>query len=303
VFLRNDIHPIRCYQILLLHIPKGVVPYMSNPLCLADFFLKSYDRGSITLSVLSLSGLFYLLTKHRLGDPESISPTCSRFYVRLNDLIQPAVFSLALRARFMRLLHASLSSPMLPTNLVACFIKRCVRVACLVPPPSAMWLLALSHSILIKNPTCSSLVSVDGSTASNNISPFGDQFDINLLQLTHGEVTEPPAGETLNEGTIDLSTCSTVLARKSLWELELLKRHYSPYVSQIAQLFDTNFFEASAKRLDIDDFLTVKQSRLFQQELKRQKTGNACAVGSHRTTPADAEKLFTMGLALRQDSD
>merc|ERR1719359_1398703 len=101
---------------------------------------------------MSLSGLFLLLTKHSLGDPETLSSSSSEYYSQLFSLIKPETFLLAQRARFQRLLSASLTSGLLPARFAAVFAKRCMCVAVAIADAGAvMWLVAVTYGLIQKH--------------------------------------------------------------------------------------------------------------------------------------------------------
>merc|ERR1719258_370654 len=115
---------------------------------LADFYLRAFHNDSLEVCVMSLSGLFLLLTKHSLGDPETLSSN-SEYYTQLYSLIKPETFQLAQRARFQRLLSASLTSGLLPARFAAVFAKRCMCVAVAVPDAgTVMWLLMIASGMM-----------------------------------------------------------------------------------------------------------------------------------------------------------
>ena len=63
-------------QKLLSNVPRSIMPFMSNPLLFADFFLKDFkDAHQLSISISALSGVFNLLTKHRLGNPDIVDKT------------------------------------------------------------------------------------------------------------------------------------------------------------------------------------------------------------------------------------
>merc|ERR1719359_1814053 len=101
---------------------------------------------------MSLSGLFLLLTKHSLGDPETLSSSSSEYYSQLYSLIKPETFELADRARFQRLLAVSLTSGLLPARFAAVFAKKCMCVAVAVADAgTVMWLVAVTYNLIQKH--------------------------------------------------------------------------------------------------------------------------------------------------------
>lgn len=242
-----------CVMQVLQHLPANVFPHLANPLLVSNFYLTAFDKGSLAVSVLSLSGLFYLLTKHQLGDPDIVGDSSREFYGKLFDLMSPEVFQLKYRVRFLRLMHLSLRSTLLPSAYVAAFVKKSARVAVLCESPAAtMWLLVHIYSLMQRHKTLCYPLLHKGSTEAM-------QFDDDPFQPT------------------SLAEAGKQVQETSLWELELLKTHYCPAVVRLANLFDMNFFTKTARRMDHEDFLDLSFDKLFQQELQVKKWATKAA--------------------------
>lgn len=112
------------YKEILTLLPTTLLPFMSSPLRLAKFFLLGFQGSDVSVAVQALSGLFYLLVKGRLGEPQLVDREGENFYHRLLLLLQPKVFSMAVRVRFLRLLRLSLQAKMLSTEMRAMFVKK-----------------------------------------------------------------------------------------------------------------------------------------------------------------------------------
>ncbi|KAF8820005.1 CBF/Mak21 family protein [Cardiosporidium cionae] len=337
LFLRCIPRDSKVLESILHHLPKHVLPHLSNPLAFSEYFLSLYANNlNPSLNIVALCGVFYLLTKHRLGDPHVLdegrfsnssnldakvnaaenkklsngtagsreSDLCNHFFLQLYRLVKPITFSVARRARFLRLLKTALFSPLLPIHLVSLFIKKCARTACLVPPAAALWLLGFIHTLLRKyKNVCMPLLHVPAKlTRSFRIE--GDSFDFEEASLTFsaskdGNISvnqEIPAvactsqhdaiEQSQRNGNVNLIDCLPECFRfnksdftgnlreqmhLSLWELELLKKHYYPAVAQMAQLFDTDIFKDSAKNVDIEDFLEITYEKLLKNDLKAKR--------------------------------
>lgn len=114
------------YKEILTALPTSLLPFMAAPLKLAKFFLKAFQGEDVAVAVQAMSGLFYLLAKGRLGEPQLIDNHGKKFYNCLLSLLQPKVFSMPVRVRFLRLLRLSLQSKLLSTDLRAAFVKKLV---------------------------------------------------------------------------------------------------------------------------------------------------------------------------------
>ena len=101
---------------------------MSNPLLLADYLYRAYECGGV-IAILALQSLFTLIVNYNLDYPN--------FFTSLHDLCTVENFSAKYRAKFLKLLNASLKSVNIPAYLVAVFVKRLMQLSLLVPAHSA----------------------------------------------------------------------------------------------------------------------------------------------------------------------
>lgn len=228
----------------LQHLPAHVLPHLGSPLSLASFYLNAFDRGEIASSVLALSGLFYLLTKHGLGDMETVGNCSHAFYSRLYKIISPEVFQLKYRVRFLRLMNMALRSTLLPAGYVTAFVKKCARIAVVTTSaPASMWLLVLIYGLM-------------------------QRHKAHCDKLLHR-----PAQEALNftkdpwEFSAELEASAKTAGKTSLWELDLLKKHYCPSVVRLASLFQTEFTKPIGRTVDHEDFLDLSFDKLISTEM------------------------------------
>lgn len=114
------------YREVLTVLPNSVLPFMPSPLRLSRFFLLSFHENDLSIAVEALSGLFYLLVSCGLAEPQLVADEGIQFYDRLLSLLQPQVFFLPVRVRFLRLLQMSLLTKLLPHEMKAVFIKKLV---------------------------------------------------------------------------------------------------------------------------------------------------------------------------------
>lgn len=253
-----------CVPLLQL-VPSRVMPHLSHPLMLADFYLRAFHNESLEVCVMSLSGLFLLLTKHSLGDPETLDASSSEFYGQLYSLIRPETFVLAQRGRFQRLLAASLTSGLLPARFAAVFAKRCMCVAVAVPDSgTVMWLVSLTYSLIQKHHShCKYLLHKPSKGLDSEQQPKQDPFN----------------------ASAPLSEALTQIAETSLWEVKLLQRHHVPSVTVLLNLFTKPFFKPSSKKLDCDLFLDQSVEKLYQTALKSGDRQSARWAGRGETCP------------------
>ncbi|CAE8628606.1 unnamed protein product [Polarella glacialis] len=233
---------------LLQLLPTRVMPHLSRPLMLSDFYLRAFHAGSLELSVLALSGLLLLLTKHGLGDPETLSSSSGEFYGQLYTLLRPETFRLKRRARFQRLAAAALNSGLLPARFAAAFAKKCLRVAVACSEPGAvMWLLSVAYGLIQRHHShCSYLIHKQEGESGGSGAVDKDPFD--------------------NDAALTVAV--EQVSGSSLWELNLLLRHHLPAIATLAKLYEKPFFKPSSRKLDPELFLDQGSTKAFRQALK-----------------------------------
>ena len=227
---------------LLRIIPDSVMPHIQNPEIFASFFTDCFNMGSdLQIALLSLAGLFHLISKHNLGEPTDL-------YSRLFTLVSPATMKKSAQSnRVFQLLVKALRSPLMPTQLVPVFAKRLLRVAVLVESPSmTLWLVVAAFNLMQSHPIVS-------------------------IPLIHREVSDQQSlmdHDPFDLACEDIHEMVKALSSSSLWELELLTQHADPSVVRMACLFKTNFFSRKAKRISSDDYLLISDEQLMGRERK-----------------------------------
>lgn len=229
--------PLSSLKRTLSFLPHYVLDHVPSPLRFADFFMQAYtDHGSGLVGVLALDGLFELMTENGLEYPN--------FYKQLYRLVSSRVLYVKHRSRFFSLLTKCLiRNEMLPGHLVAAFCKRLCRAALSGPPPGALFVLSLVSNLLRKHPECGCLYDRKGN--NNN----GDGMTDEYLP----EEEDPAKARAL---------------QSSLWELDVLERHYYAPVSTLAGSIGTPS-EAKAPPHNIDEFSHHTYASLFDQERKK----------------------------------
>ncbi|KAH9365734.1 hypothetical protein HPB48_009605 [Haemaphysalis longicornis] len=201
-FLRQKL-PVKLYRELLILLPDRVIPYLHNPLLVADFFIESYNRGG-SHSLMALNGLFILIHRYHLDYPN--------FYEKLYALLAPDVFYQKYRARFFFLTDLFLSSSHLPAYLVAAFAKKLARMALSAPPYALLYVVPFIGNLLIRHRSLATMIN-DPSDQDASTDPYD------------AEQPNP-------------SQCKA--ADSSLWELKTLQSHWHPTVAKKAKFIDDN---------------------------------------------------------------
>ncbi|XP_020260143.1 nucleolar complex protein 4 homolog isoform X2 [Asparagus officinalis] len=257
-FLRLPL-PLDIYKEVLATLHQNVLPYMANPAILCDFLTMSYDIGGV-ISVMALSGLFVLMTKHGLEYP--------KFYEKLYALLTPAVFMAKHRALFFQLLDTCLKSSHLPAYLAAAFAKRLSRMALSVTPSGERLIIAIIHNLLRRHPSINFLVNKQDEEADGEASEGGDNSsqDAGIIRSVvqskkHG--IDPFKSEESDPSKSDAM-------RSSLWEIDTLRHHYCPAVSRfVASLESDLTVRAKTSEVTVADYCSGSYGTLFKQEVER----------------------------------
>ncbi|KAH7415266.1 hypothetical protein KP509_14G034900 [Ceratopteris richardii] len=254
------------YEKVLGHMHKAIIPNLTNPLVLSDFLTNSYNQGGL-ISVMALSGLFLLITEHGLEYPD--------YYNKLYALLEPSLFIAKYRSRFFELLDLSLKSPLLPSYLAAAFAKKLGRLSLKSPPAGALIVIAIVHNLLRRHPSINCLVHQNNSNAEFLLSnPLENGPKQEAEAMCNGnESPEMGNQEGLGKDPFIFSesnpaNCNAL--KSSLWEIETLRRHYSPVVSRfVASLEEDLTVRAKTMELDIKDFSGGSYATIFAEEVKR----------------------------------
>ncbi|KAI1403424.1 CBF-domain-containing protein [Hypoxylon fuscum] len=217
-----------------LHImTRSIAPWFIKPELLMDFLTDSYDTGG-AISLLALSGVFYLIEERNLDYP--------LFYRKLYSLLDADFLHSKHRSRFFRLLDKFLSSTHLPAALVASFIKRITRLCLNAPPAAIVVVIPWIYNLFKKHPLCTFMM--------------------------HRVPRAPEEKENLeNEGMADpfiadeedpMETCAI---DSCLWEVVQLQSHYHPNVATIAKIISEQFTKQS---YNLEDFLDHSYSSVSQ---------------------------------------
>lgn len=221
----------------ILQQASVIVPWMSRPEILMDFFTDCYNVGGAT-SLLALSGLFDLMNSKNLDYPS--------FYPKLYSLLDANLLPSKHRSRFMRLLNTFLASSHLPASLVASFIKRLSRLALTAPPAAIVVIVPYIYNVLKAHPTCTFMIhrfpNPPYTKMKDNLGD--DPFDMSEIdpQKTHA---------------ID----------SSLWELETLQSHYHPNVASLSRIISEQF---TKQHYSLEDFLDHGYASMLESELAKE---------------------------------
>lgn len=228
-FLKREL-PVHIHKEVLTFLPS-VMKQFTNPLQLSDYLTESYNMGGV-ISLLALNGLFILVNSYNLDYPN--------FYTKVYALLQPDIFNLKYKARFLYLLDLFLSSTHLPAHLVAAFIKKMSRLALSAPPESLLCVLPMIRNWLARHPTCNILLHRPGAEAM-----AADPYD-----------------------PFELDPVNSRAIESSLWEIKCLQEHHFHAVATEAKKFEDVAHEQDLSDLfetKIDELVTREQTKIAKK--------------------------------------
>jgi U3 small nucleolar RNA-associated protein 19 len=203
---------------------NAIAPWFSKPELLMDFLTDSYNSGG-SVSLLALSGVFYLIQERNLDYPS--------FYLKLYSLLDSEILHSKHRSRFLRLLDTFLASTHLPAVLVASFIKRLSRLMLNAPPAGIVAIVPWIYNILKKHPSCTFMIHRETRSAE-------------AKALLESEGAEDPFDMDEED------PMETNAIESSLWEIVTLQSHFHPNVATLANIISEQFTKHS---YNLEDFL------------------------------------------------
>ncbi|XP_078448441.1 CCAAT-binding factor isoform X2 [Wolffia australiana] len=250
---------LQIYKEVLVVLPQIVIPHVANPVILCDFLTRSYDIGGV-ISVMALSSLFILITKHGVEYP--------KYYDKLYALLTPSIFMAKHRARFLQLLDTSLKSSHLPAYVAAAFAKKLSRLTLSTPPSGSLVIIAIIHNLLRRHPSINFLVHQncsDGDSTNVADEPTHDDSKVDSGPRQSGMEL---GKDLFNFEELDLVKSNAM--RSSLWEVETMRDHYCPAVSRFVASLEADLtMRAKTSEVAVADFSSGSYSSIFRDEIKR----------------------------------
>lgn len=221
---------------LLDIMSRVIAPWFTQPELLMDFLTDCYDTGG-SMSLLALSGVFYLIQERNLDYPA--------FYAKLYSLLDADILHSKYRSRFFRLLDTFLSSSHLPAALVASFIKRLARLSLNAPPSAIVTIIPWMYNLFKKHPTCT--------------------FMMHRVPRS-AEEREKLANEGLEDPYLpnEEDPMETQAIDSCIWEVVQLQSHYHPNVATITKIVSEQF---TKQIYNMEDFLDHSYGSLLEAEM------------------------------------
>ncbi|KAK4127088.1 CBF-domain-containing protein [Parathielavia appendiculata] len=217
----------------------SIAPWFTQPELLMDFLTDCYNSGG-SISLLALSGVFYLIQERNLDYPE--------FYTKLYSLLDADILHSKYRSRFFRLLDTFLGSSHLPAVLVASFIKRLARLALNAPPSAIVVIVPWFYNLFKRHPLTTFMM--------HRVPRTKEERD-----LLESEGLEDPflPDERDPMETRAIDSC--------LWEIVQLQSHYHPNVATIAKIISEQF---TKQAYSLEDFLDHSYGSLIEAEMTKE---------------------------------
>lgn len=221
----------------LLDIMSEIIaPWFTKPELLMDFLTDCYNSGG-SMSLLALSGVFYLIQERNLDYPA--------FYTKLYSLLDPDILHSKHRSRFFRLLDIFLASSHLPAAIVASFIKRLARLGLNAPPSAIVTIIPWMYNLFKKHPT---------TTFMMHRVPRAEEEKEKLATEGMNDPFDPDVQDPMETRAID--SC--------IWEVVQLQAHYHPNVATIAKIVSEQF---TKQFYNMEDFLDHSYASLLEAEM------------------------------------
>lgn len=221
---------------LLGVMARVIAPWFTKPELLMDFLTDCYNSGG-SMSLLALSGVFYLIQERNLDYPA--------FYTKLYSLLDSEILHSRHRSKFFRLLDTFLASSHLPVALVASFIKRLARLSLNAPPSAIVTIIPWMYNLFKKHPTCTFMM--------HRVPRTDEEKEIFASEGLE-DPFQPDVEDPMETGAID--SC--------IWEVVQLQSHYHPNVATIAKIVSEQF---TKQFYTMEDFLDHSYASLLEAEL------------------------------------
>jgi len=232
-FLSSDKLDATLYRRILLQIPTKILPRMANPLLLADFLTSSYETQNNSSKILSLHGLYVLMTQYNLEYPY--------FFGKLYSLLTIDLFNAKYKARFFYLLDIFLQSSHLPVNLIASFAKRLARLSLMIPQHDQCLIITFISNLIVRHPTIRVMIDKQ---QTQSTSPIKDIYS--------SEESDPNKTNAIDS---------------SLWEIESLTHHHHPDVATCALALMS--MRKTNNEREIHQLLEIDYDEMFHHDLNR----------------------------------
>jgi U3 small nucleolar RNA-associated protein 19 len=191
------------------------------------------------------------------------------FYDKLYSIVKPEMFNMSYRNTFLELLDAFMKSTHLTAYIIAAFVKKFARIALRVPPHASQFLIALIYNLLHRHQQVRIMVH-NADIAQRNKQKLVKKQTLQLGEINvESQEDENQGIDPYNYNETNLKKCGAL--QSSLWEIETLKNHYDPTVSQLATSFKQNILDNKVE-YNIKEFIPISYDSEFQKGLNFTQT-------------------------------
>jgi U3 small nucleolar RNA-associated protein 19 len=139
-----------------MNLNKNIFDNLENPLIFSDYLINIYEKSSnqeFDIKVLSLSGLFVLITKYKLDYNDYYNIMYKTISMRLEDTNGiKSVFDSNHRNRIFKILDLSLKSSTVPILVVLSFIKKLARICLTTSSNNIAIILGIMQNVINSHP-------------------------------------------------------------------------------------------------------------------------------------------------------
>lgn len=215
----NEIPSKRIKKFISL-LEKTIFPNVFQYELFLPILLKCYENGGL-IGILSLDAIFILMKKKNLDFPQ--------FYDKLYSLLDNKILHAPWRNIFLMKLNLFMTSDMLPAYIVAAMVKKIISLCVVAPPGAIIWSISFAYNLLKQYPVCRVLI--------------------------HREIDDLEWSDPFIFNCSDISKTNAL--ESSLWELEILEKHYWTKISKLPKIFREKFtkplFDLDAISLECDE--------------------------------------------------
>jgi hypothetical protein len=141
---------------ILLNLNKIIFENLENPLIMSDYLINIYEKSSsqeLDLKVLSLSGLFVLITKYKLDYSNYYNILYKTVSMKDNsENFVKTVFDSKYRNRIFKILELSLKSPTVPIIVILSYIKKLARISLMTTSNNISIILGIIQNLIKNHP-------------------------------------------------------------------------------------------------------------------------------------------------------
>jgi hypothetical protein len=292
IYLMNQASiPKEILSNILVNLNKVILENLENPLIFSDFLIDVYEKNEdYDLKILSLSGLFILITKYKLDYSDYYNMLYKT--ISLKSASKESVFECKNRNRLFKILSLSLKSPSVAIFVIFSFIKRLARICLTSNISNIAIILSLIQNVIRTHPRVLSLLvrkkknikKGNGSKVLDEKIRADSQFNwetmtdkiededkgcLILNNMSNEECIKPsnesdshlPKYDFFDEEVMD--TYKTNAHLSCLWELYSLKNHYSFKIRALIHKFEDNFLKK--EELDLNSISGLKDEDMLYQ--------------------------------------